>query len=406
MGYRDPKTEGTSAHAVSAMLTLTSKWHGLNDVQTLSIFSELAKRAPQSEKAPTRKQWDAWLERAHRKVTQSVRSLSEARRKSLHERLDKAIDPPTARVWFALRHIDGECKVRAAALNGYLAQIAQIAGRPRKDVLAEFETRLGTVGTARANGDGRSTRSVFHGHVPSDYATITVLGDMRREAVDGANLSAIDHIPVGGALVQSYGYDPDTGRLEVTLAGATYAYRVPEHVASRLAEMDPDSDEPGEYIAQKVFPNPAFAWEPGQAAMRVCPACSEPVAQVHPCSGPQSAPYATPVVVDLDPGAERIASDGTVAVLLRAPGVRNDLIVNGSVTVPVVIITAPDKAAEVLGAKYTITGELTLTTDDIDSTALKCSCPAPVCQHVHVAAQQVHHLVLWGTLPDAAEVSD
>lgn len=404
MGYRDTKTEGPAANAVGALITLTQKWHGLNDVQSLSIFSELAKQTPENAPVPTNTQWNAWLDRAHRKVTQSTRCLSDARRASLHARLDNASEGlPSARVWFALRHLDAESKSRTAALNGYLNQIARIAGRPTTDVKDEFQRRVGAVGTARSNGDGRQTRTVFHGHVPSDYATITVLADMRREAIEAADITAIEHIDLPVGFIASYGYDTDEQRFEVNMAGSVYAYRVPAKVITALRALDHTTDAPASFIANKVFPNPAFAWAAGQSAMRICPACSTPVAQVHVCNGPATAPYAAGVVVDLDPGAERVAPDGTVLVLLRSPGVRNDLAVQGEVTVPIVVITAPDDATDALGSRYTITGDLVVRPDYAVTDALSCSCPAPKCSHIAVAGQQVHHMVLWGTVPAAAE---
>ena len=402
MGYSDTKTEGPAANAVSAMLTLLGKRHGANDAQAKSMLSELVKQTPADTKAPTATQWAAWLMDTHQLV--EATKLTAFRRTNLHTRLDAAAaGTPSARIWFALQNLDNDAAARMAALDGYLAQIAGINGRDIQAVREEFTARLATVGSARANGEGRQTRSTFHGHIPADYATVTVLADMRREAVQAADIQVVKHIALPAGVISSYGYSEIESRFEVNMAGSVYAYRVPAAVAAKVAELDHTTDEVGAFIVRNILPNASYEWEAGQSAMRVCPACSTPVTQVHLCNGPATAPYAQSVLVDLDPGAERIGEDGTVMVLLRANAVRNELIMTGTVTFPIVAITPVDKAADALGARHIVKGDVAVDGDDVNVEGLSCSCPAARCAHTVVAAEQARHLVLWGSLPSAAQ---
>lgn len=401
MGYRDTKQEGPAAYAVSALISLHIKRHGLNDVQGLSIFSELARRTPETHTQPTKSEWKQFLTASAALVDAS--GLSPKRTASLRGRLEQAATAlPSIRVWFALTNLDREISARVATLNAYLAQIARINGRQVADVTEEFWTRVAAVGTARSNGDGRETRLAFHGHVPSDFATIKTLTDMRREAVQAADITTITHTPVAHGIVTSYGYDEATERLEVNMAGSVYAYRVPRHVVDEIVAIDHSTDEVGSFISRTVFANPDFHWEQG-VTIRICPACSNAVTQTHICHGPASAPYAEGVLVDLDPGAERIAADGTVLVLLHAPGARAQLVQSGSLTAPVVVITAPDVTADTFGGRHVITGEVQLSPEVADASALVCSCPAVACSHPQIAAEQVRQMVLFGIVPDATD---
>ena len=401
MGYSDTKTEGPAANAVSAMLTLLGKRHGTNDAQAKSILSELVKQTPADAEPPTTAQWAQWLTAAHEIVEGT--NLTNFRRANLHARLDAAAaSTPSARIWFALQNLDKDAAARMAALDGYLAQITRINGSTIETVREEFATRVANVGSARANGEGRQTRTTFHGHIPADYATVTVLADMRREAVQAADIHVVKHITLPAGVISSYGYSESDSRFEVNMAGSVYAYRVPAEVAEKIANLDHATDQVGGFIVRNILPNAAYEWEAGQSAMRVCPACSVPVAQVHLCNGPATAPYEQGVLVDLDPGAERIGEDGTVMVLLRANAIRNELITTGAVVFPIVAITPADEASGALGARHIVKGDVEIDGDDVRVDALSCSCPATQCAHMAVAADQARHLVMWGSLPSAA----
>lgn len=400
MGYRDTRTEGPAAHAASALLTLFGKRHDLSDVQMLAILTEIAKAVPADHKAPSRRTWDRFLAKARTKVKRA--DVTEARRASLYRRLDQATAGlPNARLWFALEHLEEITAARAQSLAGYLAQIARIDGRDITEVTTEFRTRHAAAGTARQNGAGRRPRTLYYGHLPSDYGTITTLANMRREALQRSRGDALEHTVLTGGFVDSYGHDPATGRLEVTMAGASYAYRVPRQVAEHLNTLADDGQAASSYLASTVFPNPDYAWnEETDQAVRLCPACGEVVGDIHPCPGPADAPYSDPVLVNLAIGDEIVTPDGTVVLLPPTGRLRAELARRGEVTVPVVVFASHDvETRDVLGGGVTITGEVRLETSGPVDEQLECSCPLAQCVHLDGVANMVLDMVISNQIP-------
>lgn len=406
MGYRDPSTEGPAAHAASALLTLYGKRHDLSDVQMLAILTEIAKAVPDNHPAPTRRTWDRFLAKARTKVKRA--DVSNARRASLYRRLEQATTGlPNARLWFALEHLEDITAARAQSLAGYLAQIARIDGRDVTEVTAEFRARHAAAGTARQNGAGRRPRTLYYGHLPSDYGTITTLANMRREALQRTSAAPLEHTPLPGGFIDSYGHDPATGRLEITLAGTSYAYRVPADIADRLATLAGDGQAASAYLAATVFPNPDYAWnEETDQAVRLCPACGEVVGDIHPCAGPADAPYSDPVLVNLAIGDEIVTPDGTVVLLPPTGRLRAELARCGEVAVPVVVFDAhDDETRDVLGGGVTITGEVRLETSGPASQDLTCSCPLAQCLHLDGVAAMVLDMVLSNQVPARTEAA-
>lgn len=407
MGYRDTATEGPAAHAASALLTLYGKRHDLTDVQMLAILTEIAKAVPADHQTPSRRAWDRFLAKAHTKVKRA--DVSDARRASLRRRLDQAAaGVPNARLWFALQHLEDITAARAQSLAGYLAQIARIDGRDLNDVTQEFRARHAAAGTARQNGAGRRPRTLYYGHLPSDYGTITTLANMRREALQRSRTGTLERTSLPGGFVDSYGHDPTTGRLEITMAGSSYAYRVPAHVVTHLDSLAVDGQAASAYLASTVFPNPRYAWdEEAEGAVRLCPACSDIVGDIHPCPGPPDAPYSDTVLVNLAIGDEIVTSDGNVVLLPPTGRLRAELARRGEVTVPVVVFDSHDvETRDVLGGGVTITGEVRLEASGPVDQRLECSCPLARCIHLDGVADMVLDLVISNRIPIRDEQAD
>ncbi|MGV8847520.1 amidoligase family protein [Tessaracoccus sp.] len=352
------------------MTTFARLTSGLSDVQTLSAYHVLRAEG-RAAPAPSVQQWDEFMVQQREAITENT-DFTPARRASLLARLGTAAagDRPDGPSWFAVRNITNHTYRQREAISAELASVASDTGLSTESVRARFNElseSADTVGGPAPAGYTHLDAVQWRQHgFPQDRGTVQALTLMRGEAYTARQAAAVvdpprvTREPVEHHFIDSMGYNPEGGRLEVTFArypGRVYAYaNVSESTWGRMndrqnnslgtvygevrnntdhqyaSQEESDRDATGyrcescgqfRSVLAHACPTPAAPAPVVPPVSRTVPrrtrTVPEPVAEVVPEEAPYPAPLLPPLLAEPDPVVQVVPEPVVAAVVTEVP---------------------------------------------------------------------------------------
>ena len=277
--------------AVTSFAMLDS---GIAERQVLSTFHEL-QREGRGTADPTNGQM-ATLLADQRALIEANPNLSEARRNSLYARLDEAAaQPMDGRTFYAARRVLDRARRARTAMDDYYDRSARVTGESIADVRTALETDMAAAHADRALAAPAAWRAQFgdqdqNSALPLDRITAYAMhqAEQRAATVTAAapTRPIVTRQPVISSVINTMGYDPTTGRLEVELhsaPGVPYAYRIDQ---STYDEMT--SGSVGSYWSRNIRGNPDYRYSTTSEATDAgtqtqCPTCGQFAGTGHAC---------------------------------------------------------------------------------------------------------------------------
>ena len=259
----------------SAITTIMRLRTGLTDSQVLSTYHELRRTYTGSSTAPvSSRQWAGELERFRQVAAES--GLSEARLRSVNERLDAALnETPDGSSWFAVQWIQNTTQRYDHNIKQVLADYAAAKGVTAEEAADTYHSYLAQVPRGRGVTPDGYENLQQNSQYPPEPATQYVIHRMLNETHAARGRMNADGTPFSGIVGDSAGetrharrvviepigdsgiyggYDPADGRLELSFPHndgtmtRPFGYRgVPPEVWEEISTSD---DPAGVYRAR------------------------------------------------------------------------------------------------------------------------------------------------------------
>jgi Putative amidoligase enzyme len=275
-----------------AALKIAQSASGLTSDQVKDVFKELRREGRHTAETE-RQYYDSYLDSLQLRTT----NLSNA--ESVSAKIDEARSEesmPDGATFYALRRVQERALERGRALQGHLSQVAVYSGNTPARVQATYEREYAGVDRSRGaevpeEFTQTSVRQARRAGLPYDRSTVVALARLDGALESDRGPRRVDLEPLQFAPGSAIGYDPEGGRLEVSLHGGEdgdmLVYRnVPQELADRLSTSTNASLV--ETLSSEVIGVSDFAYasreEAEQDAHTIrCGACGQFRAASHAC---------------------------------------------------------------------------------------------------------------------------
>lgn len=271
---------------------------GIEEYQSLSLYHELARQAPEDITAPTTSERHAFVDQMIAKVETST-NFTRARKTSLINRLEAARDSAIGGdTFYATQRIEARARVAKVALDDYYSHTARELG----ESVSQVRNRLSS-----SYEESRRERSLFapqewqdeyiarpgNAGLPMDRHTAFAMWRIDNEIAERQSEvttmpTVTNHSRVQGTGMSAIGYDYNTGRLEVEFRsrqGQFYAYRdVPAEVAALITASNTPTAKFNELVRNR--PEYQYATQDASDAAGVrhqCRTCGQFASDNHGC---------------------------------------------------------------------------------------------------------------------------
>jgi hypothetical protein len=278
--------------ATSYVLQTTS----LQEQQVLSLYHEVM-REGRSAPTPHDTQANATINQLA-SLVQAQSSLSDARRRSLLSRVERARNEPmNGQRYYATSRLIERANRAEQALNTYVASTARDLGVTEDEVrrrMTDYRDAAQRDRTLRpSDGWVAQTRSSpDYTGVPLDRQTAYAIEQLNtaraeRRAQQPTRSTVVREEIFGSRAIHEMGYDPATGRVEVVLHSnpeVTYAYRMSEVDYNRFRR----ASSLGSYYATQVRGNDQYRYADSESAdaagiQTQCASCGQFAGTDHAC---------------------------------------------------------------------------------------------------------------------------